>query len=269
MIKVIKKLLWVIFLPIGLPSIAQPFNDPPRDLTLQPVVLEPLREADVAFQWTIERIIDTREKQNLALNWPINSMRSLIIKDVLEGRATAYTGSDFNETYSAEVVTKLGVSCNIVEYPCPGSEDEICDTLVCDPPDYDKMVKWKVLEQWYFDKEQGRMIPRIIGMAVMYRQVVAGLELPETPLFWIKYEDVRETLAQNKMVNVHNEAASVSYDHFFQARLFSSYITKYPNAYDMNISEMEEFADNPMAARYESDRIKHKLFETEHDVWEY
>ncbi|MDL5048930.1 hypothetical protein QQ054_23235 [Oscillatoria amoena NRMC-F 0135] len=56
---------------------------------------------------------------------------------------------------------------------------------------------------------------------------------------------------------------------FFQGRLFSSYVTKYPNAFDLPISQMEEFADNSLAALYQSEQIRLKLMETEHDLWEY
>ena len=37
-----------------------------------------LREADVAYQKRIERIVDTREKQNLCLTWPRNHMGKII-----------------------------------------------------------------------------------------------------------------------------------------------------------------------------------------------
>ena len=57
--------------------------------------------------------------------------------------------------------------------------------------------------------------------------------------------------------------------HFFEKRMFSSYIIKWSNAYDYKIADYEEFKDNNMAALLEGERIKHKLFEMEHDLWEY
>lgn len=269
--KFILKNLWVLMLLVCPLAKAQPFNNPPQDLTAAPVALEPLREADIAFQWTVERVIDTREKQNLALNWPKNSLRNVLMRAILEGEVTAYTNDSFSTTMADTTLATRGEYCRIIQVICPGSDDptDLCDQYVCDPPDYEKMVKWRVIEQWYFDKEQSRMIPRIIGMALLYRPVVAGLELPETPLFWVKYDEARTVLAKNKILNPRNEQASISYDHFFQARQFSSYITKYPNVHDLRINEMEEYADNNMAALLQAEKMKQRLFETEHDLWEF
>ncbi len=269
--KIKLKNLWGLLVAVCTFASAQPFNNPPQDLTAQAVSYEPLREADIAFQWTIERIIDTREKQNLALNWPKNSLKQVLINAILNHEVRAYFTDSFSTPIPDTTFVNIGQSCRIEEIICPGSDDpaDICDTLICDPLDYDKLLKWKVIEQWYFDKEQGRMIPRIIGMALMYRPVVAGLELPETPMFWVKYNEVRPILAKNKIFNPKNEHASISYDHFFNARKFSSYITKYPNAHDLQIGEMEEYADNNTAALLKAEETKRRLFEMGHDQWEY
>ncbi len=266
--KFIKNQLWVLLLPLCFVANAQ-FNTPPRDMTATPVAFEPLRQADIAFQWTVERIIDTREKQNLALNWPQNPLRNIMYNSVLTGQVPAYRNNQFTEAIPDTAIVHIGEYCYNVEIPCSDDYESVCDTFICDPLDIEKAVKWKVVEQWYFDSEQSRMIPRIIGLALMYRPIVGGLELPETPVFWVKYDDLRPALAQNQILNPHNEAASISFDHFFNARLFSSYIVKYPNVYDLPIGAMEEFADNNTAALLQAEKMKQKLFETEHDLWEF
>lgn len=267
----LKYTLWGVVTLVCTFANAQPLPEPTRDVTATAVPYEPLREADAAFQWTLERIIDTREKQNVALNWPQNSLRELVYKAVLTGQVPAYKNNEFTETYADTTIPSLGRYCHIVYTLCPDAVDpeDLCEQTICEEPDLEKMTKWRIVEEWIFDSEQSRMIPRIVGMALMYKPIAAGVELPETPLFWVKYDDLRPQLAQNKMLNVHNERANVSFDHFFQARLFSSYVTKYPNAFDLPISQMEEFADNSLAALYQSEQIRLKLMETEHDLWEY
>lgn len=269
--KIILKNLWVLMAVVCTFANAQPFNNPPKDLTATPVAYEPLREADIAYQLNLERIIDTREKQNLALNWPKNSLKHVVIKAILKGEVDAYYTDSFSSKIADTSFAKIGRRCWIEEVICPGSDDptDVCDTFICEDLDYDKLLKWKIIEQWYFDNEQSRMIPRIVGLALMYRPIVAGFELPETPMFWVKYDEVRPTLAKNKILNPKNVQASMSYDHFFSGRYFSSYITKYPNVHDMQISEMEEFADNNTAALLEAEKAKQRLFEMEHDQWEY
>lgn len=267
--KINKKNLWVLGVLLCLFTNAQVFTNPPKDMTAKPVAYEPLRAADVAFQWTVERIIDTRERQNLALNWPKNPLRNVLCQAVLTGQVPAYRNNEFSEVIPDTAIAGIGEYCHLEQYVCGDDEFTLCDTMICDPLDLEKLYKWKIVEQWYFDSKQSRMVPRIIGLALMYRPIVAGLELPETTVFWVKYEDLRPTLAQNLVINPANQASSVSMDHFFQARLFSSYIIKYPNVHDLSIGDMEEYADNNTAALLHAERMKQKLMETEHDLWEF
>jgi hypothetical protein len=57
--------------------------------------------------------------------------------------------------------------------------------------------------------------------------------------------------------------------HFFEKRMFSSYIIKQSNEFDYSIKYYEEFKDNPFGALLEAENLKQKLFEMEHDLWEY
>jgi hypothetical protein len=72
-----------------------------------------------------------------------------------------------------------------------------------------------------------------------------------------------------EVFNRQNDAARLTYDDWFEQRLFSSYIIKQSNEHDNKIKEYDEFKDNGVAALLEADRIKQELFEKEHDLWEY
>jgi DUF971 family protein len=72
-----------------------------------------------------------------------------------------------------------------------------------------------------------------------------------------------------EVFNRQNDAARVTFDDWFEQRLFSSYITKEANQYDNRIKDFEDFRDNKVATMLESERIKYDLFEKEHDLWEY
>lgn len=103
----------------------------------------------------------------------------------------------------------------------------------------------------------------------MYKPVYGGIELSEQPMYWIKYEELRPLMVNNEIFNPYNDASRLSYDDFFEMRMFSSYIVKESNMYDLDIDDFEEFKDNGIRALLESDRIKNDLFIMEHDVWEY
>ena len=82
-------------------------------------------------------------------------------------------------------------------------------------------------------------------------------------------DDLRPIIVNIELFNTDNDAARISYDDFFQMRMFSSYIVKESNVYDMDINLFDEFKDDGIAAQLESDRIKNDLFILEHDLWQY
>src|SRR5688572_33242786 len=49
-----------------------------------------LREADVSYQKRIWRMVDTRQKQNLVMNWPKSHFGNMVYKAVNDGILTPY-----------------------------------------------------------------------------------------------------------------------------------------------------------------------------------
>jgi gliding motility associated protien GldN len=232
-----------------------------------------LREADVAYQKRVERIVDTREKQNLCLTWPRNHMGKIIFSKVLDGTLVPYRNDSLSSIFTSEEVTDRGAIKEQKQVPNPDNPDDIydlIDTTIVTEFDPEKIQKWRIMEDWIFDTRHSVMIVRIIAIAPLFKPIAAGLELPETPLFWVRWDETREEVMTNQeMFNPFNDAARISMAHFFEKRMFSSYIIKESNAYDYMIRDYEEFKDNSMAALLEGEKIKQKLFEQEHDLWEY
>ena len=84
-------------------------------------------------------------------------------------------------------------------------------------------------------------------------------------MYWIYYPDLRPILAKYEAYNPGNNAVRLSWEDIFEARFFSSYIYKEDNVYDRVIQEYATDLD----ALFESDKIKQKVFEFEHDLWEF
>jgi gliding motility associated protien GldN len=239
-----------------------------------------LREADVFWAKRITRVIDVREKQNQCMNWPKNPVSLVLYNAVKEGRLIPYNDDSLRSVMTIEEFLGKGSDTDYVEVPIDPEDPTITemDTIATPFRPEDKIVKYRVLEDWIFDKKESRMYVRIIAIAPQYNEKVAGIELGEKDLCVLKYHrspddadlnDLREILVNMEVFNRQNDAARVTFDDFFEQRLFSSYITKENNQYDNKISEFEEFRDNRVAALLESERIKQDLFEKEHDLWEY
>jgi hypothetical protein len=71
------------------------------------------------------------------------------------------------------------------------------------------------------------------------------------------------------MFNRYNDAARMSFDDFFQMRMFDSYIVYESNVYDNYIAMFQEYENDASGALLKSDEIKNDLFIFEHDLWQY
>jgi gliding motility associated protien GldN len=229
-----------------------------------------LREADVSWMTRYERIIDTRQKMNQVLRYPKLSLLDLLLKSGLNESVIAYRDRDFQQPMNPYELKELLTIAGTTDIPDPNDPSQIISIPVHESISRDKIVKFRLMEDWLFDKKHSRMICRIVAIAPLYRPVVANgqVELPEQPLCWFRYEDLRPVFIHAEVFN-RNLASRISMDHFFQARMFDSYIVREPNVYDYDISHFPEYENNGLAALLKGEEIKNDLFVMEHDLWEY
>lgn len=239
-----------------------------------------LREADVFWAKRITRVIDVREKQNQCMQWPKNPLSLILYNAVKDGKLIPYRDDSLRSVMTVEEFLGLGSDTDYVEVPIDPNDPTLTelDTITTPFRPEEKIKKYRVLEDWIFDKKESRMYVRIIAIAPLYNPKVGGLELGEQDLCVLKYHkspddadqnDVREILVNMEVFNRSNDAARITFDDWFEQRMFSSYIVKEANQYDNRIKDYEEFKDNKVAALLEAERIKNDLFEKEHDLWEY
>jgi gliding motility associated protien GldN len=126
---------------------------------------------------------------------------------------------------------------------------------------------------WYFDKRQGELKYRILGIAPAAPDVNfidSDDEANKEPigLFWVFFPEVREILHEAKAFNDKNSAVPLSFDHLLNSRRFSGSIYKEENVYGDR--EVKEYvAENALMQLLESERIKDKIRNFEQDMWSY
>jgi gliding motility associated protien GldN len=256
------------------PAYETPGTFPKQAVTERKVVPWPyLREADVMYSKRIERVIDTREKINLCMKWPKNPLYNIIYRDVTErGTLPAYRSDSLTSLLTPEDVLKLGSYDKTIQvYPDPNDPYYSIDSVVPVRFKPEDIKKYKLIEEWDFDRNTSEMYVRILAIAPMYRPVAGstGIELPEQPMFYLRYNDCRQAFINEEVYNRFNDAGRLTYDDLFEQRLFSSYIIKETNEYDLEIRQFEEYKNDPYEALLKGEEIKTKLFEFEHDLWEY
>jgi gliding motility associated protien GldN len=253
-------------------------RDGGKDRLIQPY--QHVRETDVMWSAKIERVIDLKEKMNQVFYYPllpINDRQNLIdvlMQAINEGTITAYGNAtnddEFQSPMSPAEVEMIGImqgeKITVEERFDPDNQEYYLDTTynIFERSD---VKKYRIKEEWFFDKQRSVMEVRIIGICpVIDRKNEEGVYTGETSLFWVYFPEARKILSKAEVFNHRkNDAARLTYDDIFHKRFFSSRIVKESNKYDRKISEYKEGID----ALLEAEKIKTEIFNLEHDLWEY
>lgn len=264
-----------------------------------------IRPTDVAYVKRIWREFDVREKMNSLYASPKSRLIDVIMEAVMAGELTAYdptpteddpTGDSFKTRLSPDqVMGRFGADSTLVEeYDADGNV--IASHFEASAFNPDDVVRFRIKEDWIFDKQRSVFEPRIIGIAPLVTPKVdeitgggapEGLEGDELvddipgltadenapsiaadayPAFWIYFPEARHILVNKEVASRHNDATGLSYDDVFVKRLFASYIIKQSNPEDVRI---RDYIDNGIDRLYEAQRIKKDLVDFEQDLWSY
>ncbi len=244
----------------------------------KPIPYPNVREADVMWAKKVWRVIDLREKINLPLYYPINTMdgrRSLIqliMESIQYQGLTAYTTTaddEFKVEMSYDQVSQVMGAVNDTLDVLQEDGSYITKTIAGEMR-YDEVKQYMLKEVWFFDRNYSRMDVRIIGICPIreYTKDDGSGEpkVNKSMCFWIYFPEVRPFLAKNEVFNPRNDAQRRTFDDIFMKRYFGSYIVRETNVY--NNRRIDDYAVG-MEAMLESDRIKNDIFQFEHDLWEF
>jgi gliding motility associated protien GldN len=248
------------------------------NLTKRVIPYPYLREADVMYFRRIWQEMDLKQKINHPYYYPVEPIQDRknlfdVIRDglLVEGSLVAYspgpTGEEdeFTLPITADSIRSI---LNPVTYIDVWDDfgDKIGSNAVRNPIESENITRYRLKEDWIWDRQRSERYVRIIGIAPMIEGFDRdGESIGYSPLFWLYYPECRYVFANADVFNLFNDAQRRTYEDLFQKRYFSSYIVKESNVYDRQVVEYQRGMD----ALAESERIKEELFLLEHDLWHY
>lgn len=241
-------------------------------------------ERDILWSTEVWEIIDLNERVNFPLLFPIDTIdmseyrRSLfdvLVKSMKDGELTeTYVDSYFTEKRTYEDLKPSLAKIDTLDYGYEqlNAGEQLSPEFVvrCDLTSAD-IVQYRVRGIWYFDKRQGELKYRLLGIAPVAPDVnfIDSTDDPNSALvelFWVWFPSARDLLHQAKVFNRKNSAKPISFDHLLNARMFNSIIYKEDNVYgDRSIKDY--LPDNSLFQLLESDKIKDRIRNREQDMW--
>lgn len=242
-----------------------------------PLPYEHLRWDDALFSEKVWRELDLREKMNQSFRYEADDdngsqmFMNILLDALKKDSIVAFADDRFTTPLAmADIEAKtVGGPADTTPVVDPMDPNKVLKYVVTRESFNPKLVtKLRMKEEWVFDRESSRMIPRIIGLApVIERQ--RGKSVQSEVLFWVYYPDLRKTFARYEVYNPKNLGyGRMTWEELFEARMFSSYITKstLDNPGNKTIRQMIK---DPILALLEGENIKERIFNYEQDLWSY
>ena len=268
------------------------------------IVMVDHRIDDIIWSRYIYRVIDMRYKQNYQLYFPTKSddadYRNLfkVITDAVVDGLPIYEKNmetikpDFKQDPIAKemIPTIFMVDDPLADYSDDPShyditasdamlihydsiEDKMTPHYYRFEPIVKNQLKYLIQEVVFFDKHTSRLYTKIMGIAPLQSDLISTRDssdimgsLRQSIMFWIPFDALRPYLAMQYAIPNRNEVKRVTFDDFFQKRLFSSYIVGEGNMYNRWIPD---YAKTEEEVKKEQARIATELLTFEQDLWEY
>ena len=244
-------------------------------------------DRDILWSKTVWEVIDLDQRVNFPLYYPLDtidigadrrSLYDVLIKNIKNGKLTdVYVDSYFTEKrkFSDLAATLKKVDTTDLGYEQYNAGEQIS-------PEYINqreltaadLEEYRIKGIWYFDKRQGELKYRLLGIAPVAPDVnfidddSMSPEDAKVELFWVWFPSARQILHEAKVFNARNSAQPISFDMLLNSRRFNATIYKEDNVHgDREITEY--IADNALFQLLEAQRIKEEIRDREQDMWAY
>ncbi len=250
-----------------------------------------VRDRDILMGKAVWETIDLDERINFPLYYPIDtanigkdrrSLFDVILKGIKSGKITeVYGDSYFNDK---RTLKDMSNSFKFVDTTNAGRDEinnfyddyksgrKVLDRQYIDERELSAqdISDYRIKGFWYFDKRQGEMKYRLLGICPMAPEAkeVGKDNADQIELFWVYFPAARDLLHSYNAFNDKNSAMPISYDNLLNSRRFNAVIFQEENVYGDRLIK-DYLKDNAQLELLESERIKEKIRNFEQDMWTY
>lgn len=144
-----------------------------------------VRQTDIAYSKRVWREIDLRERMNQAFASPKSRLIDILIEAIMAGELTAYdptptendpNGDSFKNILPPDqVMARFGGDSTLVEIYDENNE-VVSSNYEQKQFDGQNVIKFRIKEDWIFDKQRSVFEPRIIGIAPLVTPQIPGMD---------------------------------------------------------------------------------------------
>lgn len=227
---------------------------------------EHLREADIFWQKRVWRVIDVSQKMNQSFTYPQQPFINVLLEVVEKNPSVRlYLDDAFQQPVTYADVQKMLGRIDTITVIDPVTYEET-RKVVKNDFNWTNITKFRMKEDWAFDKESSKMLARILAIAPIEDVYDENDNFRgQRAMFYAYYPDLRPFLIKYEVFNAFNDSNRLTWDDIMEMRMFSSFIMKESNVQDRRIQEYATDRD----ALLESERIKDEIFQKEQNLWQY
>jgi gliding motility associated protien GldN len=230
-----------------------------------------IKPMDILSVKRVWRDIDTEVDANKLFVSPNSRLIDILVDAIQSGKLIAYSplstaknpsGDAFTEPLSKKDALAKFIGDSVLVPILDKNGNTIKSQWQAGEFSPEKVTKFRLKEDWIFDKGRGIYEPRIVGIAPLVNISAMGELLSEQPAFWINFNQARKVLAQHQVI--FKSTNNLSFDDVFVLRKFSSTIIKESNPDDLKIAD---YASSIEEREKESKRIEDSLSEYKKRIW--
>ncbi|WP_259067148.1 gliding motility protein GldN [Mucilaginibacter sp. X4EP1] len=195
---------------------------------IRPFPYPKISQANIRLYARVWRVIDLDDTANAILTIPGRSLMETIMNNVRTGKLTSYEKDDFKVKLTAKQ-SEMRFADSVLVPKFDKDGNQMSSKMVLNEFNPDKIRKFRIEEEVFFDKQRGKMDTRIIALAPLLN-LSTSADLPanfaSAPAFWLYFPQLRYALIKEDLSDPDKNLFDVTMDDVFMQHKFKAYLVK-------------------------------------------